>query len=225
MVNNTPEDVSLNLGALFPQGWRVQFLPAFGTERLITNVSIVTQLNQRIKVRVSPPALSPAGDYPIVVRLADEEEIYVREIPLQVSLTGTFDMFMTTPDGRLNVDVEAGSPQTATVQMVNTGTADIENLGLLADTPAGWDIEFQTSNVESLPVNNLINVNVEITAPSDAVPGDYLITLRARNNDVQDQVSLRVTVERSTVWQWVGIGILIAVLLGLVGLFVRLGRR
>jgi uncharacterized membrane protein len=225
VVNNTPEDVSLNLGALFPQGWRVQFLPAFGAERLITNVSIVTQLNQRIKVRVAPPALSPAGDYPIVVRLADEEEIYVREIPLQVSLTGTFDMFMTTPDGRLNVDVEAGSPQTATVQMVNTGTADIENLGLLADTPAGWDIEFQTSNVESLPVNNLINVNVEITAPSDAVPGDYLITLRARNNDVQDQVSLRVTVERSTVWQWVGIGILIAVLLGLVGLFVRLGRR
>lgn len=225
VVNNTPEDVSLNLGALFPQGWRVQFLPAFGAERLITNVSIVTQLNQRIKVRVSPPALAPAGDYPIVVRLADEEESYVREIPLQVSLTGTFDVFMTTPDGRLNVNAEAGSAQAATVQLVNTGTADIENLGLLADTPAGWEIEWQTANIESIPVNNLINVGVEITPPSDAVPGDYLVTLRARNNDVQDQVSLRITVEKSTVWQWVGIGILVAVIFALVAMFVRLGRR
>lgn len=225
VVNNTPEDVSLNLGALFPQGWRVQFLPAFGAERLITNVSIVTQLNQRIKVRVSPPALAPAGDYPIVVRLADEEEIYVREIPLQVTLTGTFDVFMTTPDGRLNVNAQAGSPQAATVQLVNTGTADIENLGLIADTPAGWEIEWQTANIESIPVNNLINVGVDITPPSDAVPGDYLVTLRARNNDIQDQVSLRITVEKSTVWQWVGIGILIVVIFGLVAMFVRLGRR
>ena len=32
VVNNTPEDVSLNLGALFPQGWGVVFLPAFGAE-------------------------------------------------------------------------------------------------------------------------------------------------------------------------------------------------
>ena len=225
VVNNTPEDVSLNLGALFPQGWRVQFLPAFGAERLITNVSIVTQLNQRIKVWVSPPALAPAGDYPIVVRLADEEEIYVREIPLQVTLTGTFDVFMTTPDGRLNVNAEAGSAQPATVQLVNTGTADITNLGLIADTPAGWVIEWQTANIESIPVNNLINVGVDITPPSDAVPGDYLVTLRARNNDIQDQVSLRITVEKSTVWQWVGIGILVAVIFALVGMFVRLGRR
>ena len=225
VVNNTPEDVSLNLGALFPQGWRVQFLPAFGAERLITNVSIVTQLNQRIKVRVSPPALAPAGDYPIVVRLADEEELYVREIPLQVTLTGTFDVFMTTPDGRLNVNAEAGSAQAATVQLVNTGTADITDLGLIADTPAGWEIEWQTSNIESIPVNNLINVGVDITPPSDAVPGDYLVTLRARNNDIQDQVSLRITVEKSTVWQWVGIGILVAVIFALVGMFVRLGRR
>ena len=225
VVNNTPEDVSLNLGALYPQGWTVQFLPAFGAERLITNVSIVTQLNQRIKVRVFPPALSPAGDYPILVRLADEEEIYVKEVPLQVTLTGAFDVFMTTPDGRLNVNADAGSPQAATVRMVNTGTADIENLGLIADTPAGWEIEFQVPNVESLPVNNRIDVPVTITPPGDAVPGDYLITLRARNNDVQDQVSLRVTVEKSTIWQWVGIGILVAVIIALVGMFVRLGRR
>jgi uncharacterized membrane protein len=225
VVNNTPEDVSLNLGALFPQGWTVQFLPAFGAERLITNVSIVAQLNQRIKVRVFPPALAPAGDYPILVRMSDEEEIYVKEVPLQVTLTGAFDVFMTTPDGRLNVNADAGSAQAATVRMVNTGTADIENLALSSDTPAGWEIEYQTANVESLPVNNRIDVPLTITPPGDAVPGDYLVTLRVRNNDVQDQVSLRITVEKSTIWQWVGIGILVAVIIALVGMFVRLGRR
>ena len=157
--------------------------------------------------------------------MSDEEEIYVKEVPLQVTLTGAFDVFMTTPDGRLNVNADAGSAQSATVRMVNTGTADIENLRLISDTPAGWEIEFQTANVESLPVNNRIDVPLTITPPGDAVPGDYLVTLRARNNDVQDQVSLRITVEKSTIWQWVGIGILVAVIIALVGMFVRLGRR
>ena len=36
---------------------------------------------------------------------------------------------------------------------------------------------------------------------------------------------MRITVEKSTIWQWVGIGILVAVIAALVGMFVRLGRR
>ena len=94
----------------------------------------------------------------------------LREVPLQVTLTGAFDVFMTTPDGRLNVNADAGSAQAATVRMVNTGTADIENLRLISDTPAGWEIEYQTANVESLPVNNRIDVPLTITPPGDAVP-------------------------------------------------------
>ena len=64
VVNNTPEDVSLNLGALFPQGWTVQFLPAFGAERLITNVSIVAQAEPANKGAGIPASAGSGGRLP-----------------------------------------------------------------------------------------------------------------------------------------------------------------
>lgn len=225
VVNNTPADVSLNLQAFSSQGWQVQFLPAYGAERLISNVSIVSGLNQKVKVRVAPPRLAEAGDYPILVRLANETETYVSEIPLQVSLTGNFDVVLGTPDGRLNVNADAGEITSASVRIFNSGTAELQNVSLLSDAPADWQTVFQTELIELLPSNNMVDVLVDITPPSDAVPGDYMITLRIRNNDVQDTISLRVTVEKSTIWQWIGIGIVAAVIVALVGMFVKLGRR
>jgi len=58
-----------------------------------------------------------------------------------------------------------------------------------------------------------------------AIPGDYEITLRGRSEDATDTVVLRVTVDQSTIWGWLGIVLVIAVLGALMGLFWKLGRR
>ena len=47
----------------------------------------------------------------------------------------------------------------------------------------------------------------------------------AINIDAVDSLEVRVTVTQSTIWGWLGILIVIAVLGGLGGLFLKLGRR
>ncbi|MDE2764948.1 MAG: hypothetical protein OXI25_00760, partial [Chloroflexota bacterium] len=64
-----------------------------------------------------------------------------------------------------------------------------------------------------------------ITPPSDAIPGDYAVTITARSPEDFSDVEFRVSVSQSTIWGWLGIVIVIIVLGGLIGLFVRLGRR
>ena len=47
------------------------------------------------------------------------------ETLLQVQITGSFDMQLTTPDQRLNADVTAGQPTQFPVVVFNTGSADL----------------------------------------------------------------------------------------------------
>ena len=86
-------------------------------------------------------------------------------------------------------------------------------------------MDFEIPRIETLPVDNQIDVKIFVTPPSDAIPGDYEITIRGRSQEATDTVVLRVTVDQSTIWGWLGIVLVIAVLGALMGLFWKLGRR
>jgi uncharacterized membrane protein len=227
--NNTPADVSVDMAAQVfdpsgqtPLPWDVTFTPAFGEQKLIASLSLTPNGSQRVKVTVRPALLSAADSYPVLVTVSNDD--YQSEIVLQTTLTGTFDMRLTTPNGRLNVDTNAGSATTTKVLMVNTGTADLRDVRLSASTPANWDVSF-SPELNNLDQGFQIDPDVTITPPDNAVPGDYIITIRAQNADTSDTVDLRVTVEQSTIWQWFGIALVVIVVGGMLGVFVRLGRR
>ena len=50
-------------------------------------------------------------------------------------------------------------------------------LQVFSDKPDGWDIKFDTSNIPQLAASSFREVRATITAPSDAIPGDYAITI------------------------------------------------
>jgi uncharacterized membrane protein len=52
-----------------------------------------------------------------------------------------------------------------------------------------------------------------------------LMTLAANSPEVNRSVEFRVTVSTPTLWGWIGFGIVALVVLGLVIVFFRLGRR
>ena len=66
-----------------------------------------------------------------------------------------------------------------------------------------------------------------ITPASNAIAGDYIVTLTGRADDVTDSetIQLRTTVETSSIWGFVGIALIALVLIGLFLVFRRYGRR
>jgi uncharacterized membrane protein len=68
-------------------------------------------------------------------------------------------------------------------------------------------------------------VEVTVNPSAEALVGDYSVVLNVEAEKVTKNLELRVTVKASTAWGWIGIGIIVLVMLGLVGLFMRLGRR
>jgi uncharacterized membrane protein len=64
-----------------------------------------------------------------------------------------------------------------------------------------------------------------ITSADQALVGDYSVSLRVEGEKSTKDMEFRVTVKASTAWGWIGIGIIVLVIAGLVVLFIRLGRR
>jgi len=80
--------------------------------------------------------------------------------------------------------------------------------------------------VESLEPGLAQEVTVTMKPPDKVIAGDYAITLFADSEEYSaDPLKMRVTVMTPTIWGWVGILIVLAVIAGLAVIFRRLGRR
>ena len=230
--NETGEERSFTLSANVvgednepQQDWDISFKPAFGEEKIISSVSVPDNLSENVDVRVTPPRFALPGNYLIPVEVISEDEVYQASGALQLTIRGRGELLLTTTTGRLNINATAGDPTNAVTRLTNIGTGDLLDIDFLADAPEGWELKWDFTSYPKLEPNFQIDAPLTITPPGDAVPGDYLLTLRVRNADSTDSLDLRVTVAQSTIWGWLGIVLVLAVLGGLVGLVWRLGRR
>ena len=143
---------------------------------------------------------------------------------LTVEITGSFSMALDTSDGRLNARVTAGSPTTLNLVINNTGTAPLTGVTLASTPPSDWTVTFAPETVDEIAPNSTGTV-ATITSASDALAGDYVITIRATSEDANDSIEIRTTVETSPVGYLIGIAVLVAVGVGLFFVFQRYGRR
>lgn len=210
------------------QNWQIAFLPRFGDEKIISTISVPNNLTENVKVRVTPPRNTPPGDYLIPVTVSSEGQVYEEISALTLNIRGQGSLSATTDTGLLNVDATAGSAASIVLRLWNLGTAPLTDINLSADRPPDWKVTYSRDAVDELSDlsgENWADIALTIEPPGDAVPGDYLVTLRASNAESTDTVEMRVTVTQSTIWGWLGIVLVLSVLGGLLGLFVRLGRR
>ena len=112
------------------------------------------------------------------------------------------------------------------IEVGNLGTAPIENIKFSTTKPEGWTIEFTPEKIEALDAFDSQTMEVNIKPPTETIAGDYNITLRASGKQATaNEINIRVTVETPTIWGWVGVGIIVLVIAGLIVVFMRFSRR
>jgi hypothetical protein len=222
LVNDTAQEVTFGLAGAGPEGWDVQVRPS-GQDQAATAI-VAAGSKANIKVTVTPDRYADAGRYPIRV-LADGGEDHQAVTDLLVELTGSYAAKLDSSDGRLNTTVTAGSSQRFGVVIANTGTAPLAGVKLTATPPSGWSVTFDTDTIESIAVGETATATAVITPSGNAVAGDYVITMKAKADGVDQSIQVRTTVETSQTWGLVGIGLIVLVVLGLAVIFRRFGRR
>jgi uncharacterized membrane protein len=223
-VNNKSDaDRVVTVGAEAPKGWDVTIKPGFETKQ-ITSLRVRAGSSERVALEVKPPRDAAAGEYPVVFRASTERAH--ADLPLRVVLTGIYKLDMTTPTGRLSMEAVAGRQSTTTLVVRNTGTAVNRNIKLSAFAPENWKVEFNPETIEALDPGTFRQVEARITPAAQALVGDYSVAVTADGEKgATKSMELRVTVQASSAWGWIGVGIIAAVIGGLGGLFAWLGRR
>lgn len=221
LENEGDEDLVVNLLAETPVGFETIFKLS-GQE--VSSLPIEAGASKRLSIEVTPFANVPADTYPINIT-AQAGEVQATT-SLVAEVTGKPELVLTTEDGRLSADAKLGEQTPLKIILRNPGSAPVQNVQLSASQPAGWEVTFSPEQIDEISAGQQVEATVNIRPAEQAIVGDYVVTVRARSDDVSTKsAEFRITVQTSTMWGAAGIG-LVAASLVVVGVAVsRFGRR
>lgn len=185
-------------------------------------------------IAMAPPWAPPEpGEYTIKLKVAERESGEPRNsFDLTAKITARYDFVVETATGRLNTKATAGKESHFSITVTNIGTATLDKITFSSSKPSGiageeWSVSFNPEKVEALDPLEEKKVEVTIKPPSKTIAGDYPVILKFDGEPAShaDDLNIRVAVGTSTKWGWIGVGIVVAVIVGLVVGFRQWGRR
>ena len=220
LKNQTADQQLYALMADAPRGWNVIFKPNY---KQATSAQIEANASQNITIEITPAANTETGTYKIPVRAVTKSTS--AELALEVAITGTFQMELTTPQGLLSSDITAGDTKRIDLEIVNSGSSMLKDIQLTSRKPSDWEVSFEPSKVESLKAGAIANVTAILKASSKALPGDYVVTIDAKTPEVNANAQFRIAVKTPLIWGWMGALVIVVTIGGVYFLFRKYGRR
>jgi uncharacterized membrane protein len=221
LTNDTAEDLTFAATGTGPTGWTVEATLA-GQSQAATAV-VRAGSSSGITVTVRPSANVQAGTYPVDVTVNAGSRTVASK--LNIEITGSYTMSLTTPDNRLNGRGTAGANIDQQLVVKNDGTAELKNVTLNFTAPTGWNVTFEPATIETIAAKGSANVVAKVAPSANAIAGDYVVTFRATNDQTDARQDIRFTIETSPLWGLVGVALIVAVGAGLWWVFQRYGRR
>ncbi|GFN33920.1 COG1470 family protein [Paenibacillus xylaniclasticus] len=218
--NRTANEQMYALQAQVDPGWDVSFTDG-GTS--VTSVQVDPSGEKTINISVKPPEMVKAGTYKIPITASNNSTS--AKLELEAAVTGTYDLSLSTPNNLLSTDVTAGSQRHIDLVVQNTGSTDLKNVNLSADSPSGWEVTFEPKTISTIAAGAVTHVQATIKADKKALSGDYVVNITASAPEKSADAQFRVEVKSSMLWGWIGILIIVVVAGGIYFLYRKYGRR
>ncbi len=220
--NDSGRNLTVSLSATAPRNFETSFTEAYGTQEL-SSVPIDAGASKDVKLKVRPPSSVDAGSFPIEMTATSGDT--TAKTALSLDVVGTPRLSIAGRDGLVSARGTAGEQSTVPVVVANDGTAAAENVELSGSAPSGWKVEFDKKTVDRIAPGQTAEVNALVTPTEKSLAGDYMATIRAASRGETASTQFRFTVGTSTTWGMVGVGVIGAALLIMVGAVARFGRR
>jgi uncharacterized membrane protein len=222
LSNDSAEDLTFAVTAVGPEGWEVN--ATLTGQAQAASAIVKANGTAGVSVAAKPPTDVEPGTYDINVR-ATVGDRTIDATPTVV-ITGTNALTLSTPDERLSNSGAAGSSITQQLVVHNGGTQPLENVTLSASAPTDWTVTFSPSEtIDGVAAGQDATVTATLVPSNDAIAGDYVVTYRASAANADGSVEIRMTIETSPLFGFVGLALIALVLFGLWWIFQRYGRR
>lgn len=145
LKNQTADQQLYALMANAPRGWSVVFKPNY---KQATSAQVEANSSQNVSIEIVPPANVEAGNYKIPVRAATGTTS--ADLELEVVVTGSYEMELSTPRGLLSTEITAGDVKRIELVVRNTGSSLLKDIQLSANKPVDWEVSFEPSKIDML---------------------------------------------------------------------------
>lgn len=222
------DTITVNIATVDPAGWKstITYSGKEVSSIPIGPLSYNLPDEKDLTISLDPNAGSnpDVGEYKMTLKAVSDQ--FSKSIDLTAIVKARYQFSLTTDTGNLATKAVSGTDNHFYINLVNTGSAALDNINLSVSKPETWQVSFSQANITSLGVGQTLQEDVIITPPSGkTVAGDYAINIRASNSQVSSSMDIRVTVETTSMWGYVSIVIIAVIIAGLVVLFLKLGRR
>jgi uncharacterized membrane protein len=220
--NSTSQDLTFSVNAQGPDGWTTSATLTGSSQAASAIVKAGSTAS--VSISTNPPDSVTSGTYPIdVTATAGAKQV---KSQLQVEITGSYTLTMSTPNQVLSNSGGAGTATDQQLSLTNNGTAEVTNVNLSGSGPTNWKFDFDQKTVASIPAGQTVIVTAKVTPSADAIAGDYSLTFNAAgDNGSSATQAIRFTVQTSILGGLVGVAIVVLVAAGLWFVFQRYGRR
>ena len=221
-LKNSGRAALVGLDAQAPVGFQTSFTKQYGNQE-ITSLPVKADDTETIDVKVKPPQGVKADTYKVRVVARDGDATTATD--LKMTVTGSPAISLTGKNGLISGDATAGKTSQIKLVLANVGSAPASGIHFSSSEPSGWKVNFDQKKIEMLQPGAYREIAATITPSAKAIAGDYMVTMSASGDGVTSSTDYRVTVSTSTLWGAIGIAIIAAALLAMVGAMVRFGRR
>jgi len=222
LANQTLTTQSYSLSAQYPSGWSVTFKTTSDSTQ-VAAISVDAKSSVGLTVTVTPAQDVKAGDNTVSLIAASANETLTSD--LNVTISETYSLSMTTQSGLLSLDAHANKPSNVTLEITNNSNVALENINLTSSMPDGWTVNFSSATLDKLEAGATAEVTATITLGSDAMSGDYSGSISAKASEASSSIDLRITVKTETVWGIVGVVLIVVMIGGIYLVFRKYGRR
>ena len=220
LYNGSSQVRVYELIAAAPEGWSVVFR-ARGSQ--VTSINIDGGKSEMINIEIHPAYNATPNKYKIPVTATASNNTL--RLELESVVKGSYNVELTTPNGLLSGKVTEGEQKEIHLVVTNTGTLNLQDISLSAQTPSKWDATFSPSKIEQLEPGKSADVVAKLSVPDKTLAGDYVTTFTAKNNVKSAQASFRMTVGTSILSGGIGIFVILVAVALVFFLIRKYGRR
>lgn len=218
--NRTGEKQVYGLKSVAPRGWTVTFKPNYIQA---TSVEVEPNTTKDVSVEVNPLDNVAAGTYLIPISAVTGNTS--ASLNLEVVITGSFSIELTTPTGLISTNITAGDERQIGLLVRNTGSSALTGVELNSSAPLNWNVTFDPKKIERIEPGKSEEVSATIKADKKALAGDYIANIEAKTPEVNSKIAFRVSVKTPMLLGWIGILVIAAAIGSVFYLFRKFGRR
>lgn len=220
LKNRTEQKQLYSLISKQERGWAVRFKVS---GKSVSSVSVDANATKTISMEIEAPSQVEAKSYKIPIRAITSSTS--ADLVLTAVVTGTYNMELTTPTGRLSDDINTGGEKEIDLVVRNTGSSVLNDIKLSSSNPAGWKVVFKPEKINQLKAGESTHVVASVKASKKSIAGDYLLKMESKVPEKISKANFRISVKTPMLWGWVGILIILLACGCVYYLFRKYGRR